>query len=293
MNPVSTRRPLGRAAGLGLFLLPIVYVGGILAVAVHEVFGHGLSAVLLGGEFSGFVLKWDAMGWAFSALPPTAPPWHHVLYLASGIVATTICGGVLLGLVFLFRKRTDIQLALLILSFCCLMDGIPYLLWNSYHPVRPGDIGRIILLSCGDSPPELSPVRCALLGLGALLFAATTFHFCAAAFTRMEELILDGDQFTGRSRLLALFLLLVLPGSAAWFTFDWNQLAPGVGLLPCVVGALSIAAAAAVLVWYRPKSTHEAPVPPITWRHIVLSWTCLIVTVMALGWWFQDGIMWG
>ena len=54
--------PVVRAVSLALFVLPIVYVAEILSVAVHEILGHGLSAVALGGSFSGFTLKWDAGG---------------------------------------------------------------------------------------------------------------------------------------------------------------------------------------------------------------------------------------
>ncbi|NQT14807.1 MAG: M50 family metallopeptidase [Planctomycetes bacterium] len=293
MNAILKRSLISRAVALALFLLPVGYVAGILGVAVHEILGHGWSATLLGGEFSGFVLKWDTMGRAFCVLPSTAPPSHHVFHLASGVIATTICGAILLGLAFLSRKRVDIQLALLVVSFTVLMDGIPYVLWNSYHPVPPGDFGRIISLSCGRQPPEESVIRWALLTLGVLLFAGTTFYFCTSMFMRIEELILNGGQLTGSSRLLALFLFLALPGSVGWFMFDWNQLAPGVGLLPCVVGALSVTAMAALLFWYRPKSEHGEPVHPVTWRHIVVSWSCLIVTVIALALWFEDGVRWG
>ena len=284
---------VGRTIVLALFVLPIGYVAEILSVAIHEILGHGLSAVLLGGSFSGFVLKWDAMGWAYSALPATAPLLHHVLYLASGVIATTVCGLTLFGLVFLFRKRLDIQLALLVVSFICLMDGIPYVLWNAYHPVPPGDIGWIIALSCGQRVPEASAIRWALLVVGTLLFAGTTFYFSALVFIRMEAMILGGGQFTGKSRVLALFFLLALPGSVGWFTFDWDQLAPGIGLLPDVVGALSVIVVAALLFWYRPKLKHENRIHLITWRHIVVSCTCLIATVIALTFWFKDGVKWG
>ena len=40
---------------------------------------------------------------------------------------------------------------LLLASFMCLMD-IPYMFWNAYHPVPPGDIGRILQL-LGPSAP--------------------------------------------------------------------------------------------------------------------------------------------
>jgi hypothetical protein len=113
MNIIRGNDTIARAVRLIFFILPIVYVSEILGTTIHEVLGHGLSAVLLGGQFSGFIVKWDTMGWAFADLPSGAPVTHHILNLASGIIVTTVCGAILWGLVFLFRRRPDIQLSYL------------------------------------------------------------------------------------------------------------------------------------------------------------------------------------
>jgi multisubunit Na+/H+ antiporter MnhB subunit len=109
---------------------------------------------------------------------------------------------------------------------------------------------------------------------------------------KIEELIFNGKQSIGRSRILALFFFLILPGSISWFKFDWAHLTPGIGLLPCVLGSLSIVAMAVLLFRYKPKSKHEGSVHPITWRHIIVSWTCLISLVIALLLWFKYGMRW-
>jgi hypothetical protein len=285
---ISRERPIRKAIFLMLFLLPIGYVAEIAAVAVHEIIGHGLSALIVGGKFSGFVLRWDGGGWAFTSVPPT----YHVLHLASGVIATMIFGTILLGLVFLFPKRTDIQLALLIFSFFFLMEGIPYILWNSYRPVPPGDIGRIILHSCGENAAEESLLRWFLLAMGSILFLGLSFLFYTWIFSGMEKLILNGKQFTGGSRIFALFFLVALPGIVGWCLFDWNQLAPGVGILPYVVEVLSVISIASILFWFRPQPSREHPPHPITWRCIAVSWTCLIVTVLAMALWFNQGVQW-
>jgi hypothetical protein len=284
--------PVGRGIGLVLFLLAIGYVAEILSVATHEIVGHGLSAVLLGGTFSGFVLRWDGMGWAFCDLPSSVTLVHHVLHLASGVVAEISCGLMFLVLTLLLRKRPDIQLVLLVISSICLVDGSSYVLWNAYHPVAPGDIGQIIWLSCGPQLPEVSVIRWTLLVIGAILFAGTTFCLYTAVFVRIEALIVRGGQLTGGPRLLVLFAFLVLPNSVGWFVFDWDQLAPGIGRLPGVVGALSVAAMAGLLFWYRPRFKVRDSDHPISWRHIAIAWTCLIVTVLAVALWFNNGVWW-
>ncbi len=284
--------PVGRGIGLVLFLLPIGYVAEILSVAIHELVGHGLSAVVLGGSFSGFILNWDGMGWAFCDLPSTAPVTHQILHLASGVSAEIAGGVALWGLISFFRTRPDVQVALLVASFVCLIDGISYILWSAYHPVPPGDIGQIIWLSSPTCPPETSVIRWMLLVLGASLFAGTTFYFCIAIFMRIESLVSRGGQLAGGPRLLALLVFLVLPGSAGWFVFDWNQVAPGIGRLPCAVGALSVIAMAGLLFRYRPRFQEGGSGHSVSWRHAVVSWTGLVVTALALALWFKDGVRW-
>ncbi len=53
------------------FALPIAYVGIILAVVIHEVVGHGVTAVVSGGVFEGFVVYPDGGGFA---APNATPP---------------------------------------------------------------------------------------------------------------------------------------------------------------------------------------------------------------------------
>jgi len=293
MKGVGGDSPVKRAVALALFALPLLYVATIFSTAVHEILGHGLSAVLLGGEFSGFALSWDAMGRAFSDLPADAPAAHQMVQLASGVIATSLCGVLLWGLTVFFRKRADIQLVLLIGASIFLVDGISYAFWNAYHPAAPGDIGRIIALCGGPQSPGGRIVRWALLLAGGPLLVGATFCLGTAAFVRMETLILEKGQFTGTSRLLAVFLLLALPGSAAWLIFDWNQVAPGIGLVPNVVGVLSVCAVAVVLFWYRPGWKCADPVPAIARRHVALSWICLLATTASSLLWFSDGVRWG
>jgi len=218
---------------------------------------------------------------------------HHILFLGSGIIATTVCGAILWGLVFLFRRRPDIQLALLIGAFIFLIEGLDYVVWNAYYPSpTTGDVGKIILFYQVMEFPGFTVIRWILLITSALLFAGTVFYFCTSIFIRTEALILSGGQFTGKSRLLALFLFLALPGAYEFLSFDWNQIDPSIGRLPNVAGALSIVTVAAVLFWYRPRLKNVNSVPLITWRHMAVSGTCLLITIMSLALWLNEGVKW-
>lgn len=61
----TTARPLVvSAVRPALLALPVIYMAGIFGSVVHEVLGHGIAALLLGGEFHGFKVQWDTMAWA-------------------------------------------------------------------------------------------------------------------------------------------------------------------------------------------------------------------------------------
>jgi hypothetical protein len=293
MKIIVGNKIIARTVRLAFFILPIVYVAEILGTTIHEVLGHGLSAVLLGGQFSGFAIKWDTMGWALADIPAGATVTYDILFSASGIIATTVCGMILWGLVFLFRRRPDIQLALLVGAFVLLIDGLDYVVWNAYYPSPPmGDVGKIILFYQVMEFPGFTVIRWVFLITGALLFACALFYFCTSIFVRVEALILNGGQYTGKSRILALLLFLALPGAYEYLSFDWNQIAPGIGRVPNVAGAMSIITVAAVLFWYRPRLKIGNSIPPITWHHMAVSGTCLLITIMSLAFWLNEGVGW-
>ena len=284
---------LWNAVLLALFLIPIVYMGEILAVAVHEIAGHGLAAVALGGTFDGFVLKWDGMGWSHSTLPADASAIHEILHLAAGVVASTATGTALLLVAYVVRRRVGARLCVLILSWACLMEGIEYTLWNSYHPVPPGDIGRIMIWWNAAEFPHATTIRISLLVASGIMFLTATFVLCALTFQGIEQALLAGDRLPPRARFWILLLFLAIPGGAIWFMFDWNQLAPGIGRLPCIAGAASMVISAAVL--YRISLTPNSELPGMipTWRDLLASWGSLCVIIALMFFWFQHGVYWG
>src|SRR5688572_22171752 len=71
---------------LVLYLAPVAYCGALLGIAVHEFIGHGVTAWALGGEFSGFALRANVMGWAWAYPARDAPGWHEVAILAGGVI---------------------------------------------------------------------------------------------------------------------------------------------------------------------------------------------------------------
>ena len=292
MNQQKKQTFLRNIIFLALFLVPIFYISQILATGIHEIIGHGLSAVALGGKFNGFTIRWDGMGWAFTRLPLDATKDHEIIRLAAGVISTTIMGVLFLILAYIVRTKLSIRLPLLLMSFSCLMEGIPYVFWNSYHPVPPGDIGKIITLWHIAELPGGAGIRNFLLVISGMTFFTVTFLMCALLFQGIEEAILAGKRFSSQERFWMLLLFLAAPGTIVWFTFDWNQLAPGIGFLPCFVGAASILISAIILYRFPLKPRSDIDVINISWFHLFVSFSSLIVIVTLILFWLQNGVIW-
>ena len=278
---------------LGLFLMPVAYIGLILATASHEILGHGFSAIALGGTFQGFVLKWDGMGWAFSSLPFNTPITSQIVHLAAGVTASTILGFVLLIVAHIFRSRLIIRLPLLILSFCCIMEGVPYVLWNSYYPLPPGDIGSIITLLRDANLAVSAEIRLMIMILSGIMFLVMTLFFCALLLQSLEEALFQENRPLPKQRIWLLIIFVIIPGFAAWFMFDWNQLAPGIGLLPSFAGAGCIFVSACIAYYFPLKPRCDIHETNITWFPLFISYGCLISVLLVIGFWSRTGVMWG
>ena len=279
---VASKPPLWlRTLRLMCFVLPLAYVALILGVVAHEVLGHGLAAVAVGGTFSGFVIRWDGMGWASAYAAEGAPPIHTVVILSAGIVVTTAIALGLLLIGRLYPKRVHLRLALLVFAYIFFMDGLPYLFWNAWRPTPPGDVGRILAI-LAMKWSGVAWLRLLILGIGGIALLAVTIHFCLRFLQSVEQIVNDGERLVGMRRAAVILLLFGL-SSSAWFMFDWNQLIHGIGQLPSIVGAGVMIATATVLYRYSLKPVPLRPNPTTTWRNIVTAWAAVAVT-MALIW---------
>ena len=214
-----------------LFVLPVGYGGVLLAVTVHEVLGHGLAAVLLGGSFDGFEIHWDAMGYAQTTLPPDVTTSGRVFHLAAGALVTTALGALLLWSTRLARRGGLIYLAPCLLSCIFVLDGSEYMFWSAYGMTGNGDFARIVRLTDSDA------WRWGFMVSGALL---TVFFLWwpMSLFTRGANLWLWGRQPAGGWRRLLIPLGVALGLVLGMASFDWEQLVPGIGSAPTVVAVI-------------------------------------------------------
>ncbi len=275
---VSRRRFTFGLVGWFAFLGPLGYVAYITAVVVHEVIGHGVTAWLLGGEFTGFAILPDGMGWAAA--------WcegHNNIVLAGGIVTGTVFGLVLMWIGSRTRHLLS-RAALLLFAECMLQDAAPYAFWNSLFVRPPGDFGRILLDL--DNPA----LRWALVVLFGAIYAVTTVLIAVMLYRCIESNL--GPFSRGRAMLLA-WVFFGLGGAASWFGFDWNQLIEGVGRLPQFAGAGLQLAVAPVLVAVTREEVAPVRISGRSWGvAISASVLACLTLVLALTLWLKDGAAW-
>ncbi len=263
-------------------LIPYGYLAILLPVAVHEVVGHGLVALAVGGRFLGFQIGFDGMGYAIVPTPGEAGGWRALVVLMGGVTATTTLGLAMLLLTWLARRRPGIALPLLILSFGLLAEGPAYMFWNAWQPVPPGDIGRVLLLTGSAS------LRVGLMVVGGIAMVGSVVTFTLLLFALLESWVTAGGRLAARTRALLLIPLGAIPG-AAWFVFDWDVLVPGVGVLPNVVGLLLHLASAALLLLLHPRVPRPVGRSGLV-AAAVIGWALAGASITAIALWLEKGV---
>jgi hypothetical protein len=279
VRPVlDTRAFAPRALLWLLFLCPLFYVAYITNVVVHEAVGHGVTALLCGGQFSRFDIHLDGMGYAYA--------WSHDypnLVSAAGVLAEIAVGLPLMALALLDRRSALRRAALAVFATLFLVSAGSYGFWNTYYPRPPGDWGRI--LDDLDSPT----LRLALVVGFGLLYAASSIAGSAILFRALEDHL--GPLY--RWRLVAVLAFFVTAGIALNFLLDWNQLIENVGRVPQYGGAyLQLAVSLVLPLWLRPD-LHPAPIPSRRWiLPIAASWAACGAIVLGILKWAARGISW-
>ncbi|GAH69649.1 unnamed protein product, partial [marine sediment metagenome] len=128
--------------------------------------------------------------------------------------------------------------------------------------------------------------RVLLIALGGVIMVMAVWVGTALMLWLFESWPMSGRQLVGRSRILALLVLGAVPG-ATWFIFDWDQLAPGLGVWPNVAGFALHVLAALSLYWigWSPRVLQPSARP----MHvaIVTGWAALAASVMVVALWLR------
>ena len=278
LEPPSLRDFYKRLGVLVLFGVPAIYLGNILNVFIHEVVGHGLTAVVLGGEFRGFVIHHDGMGWAL------AFSQHERLVWATGPLSGLILG--LLCMTVALRSGVSIHLRLLffIAGGIALVNECSYLFFNAVFPRPPGDIGRILLSF------DSASLRWALILVTGVGFVSCMIILNVLVLRFIEEVA--GPLSRIRALLVACVVLGVI-GAGVQFAFDWNQLIVDVGRLPQLVSAGMQVAVIPIALRFRRYTRRHGPEPLRDWLpSIRLVWIAAGLVALVTEFLLSKGIIW-
>jgi hypothetical protein len=263
-------------------LLICAYLGSIVAVAIHEFIGHGVTSVLLGGQFKGVALDFGGMGWA-DAYAASEGTTRQILVLIGGAISTIAAGLALAWLTWRTRLLPAIAGPLGVLAAGLLLEGGPYMLVNSIHPVPPGDFGRVIA-----SEPWL---RWPFIIAGALIAIPTIFA-TVSFFSWLLDCVVSGGRGVSPRARIGLGFLVALLACGLECAFDWNQLAPGVGIWPNVGFCAGwLASALITLRWALPPRPLNTSARSM-WISLATTTGALAAMSVAIGLWLRHGVQW-
>lgn len=269
-----------------LFFLPIVYLGSIAAVTIHEVVGHGVVAALLGGDFLGFGILIDAMGWARVDIADISL-FKQAIVLAGGTLLTNLCSIFFLVLGIRLKKSPLSSVALLTLAFTFLCDGLPYYFWDALFHGGIGDASGIL---------GLYPV----IWLRILMIVLSGVATVVTSLLLNHILLNSVYSFLGtkgkshRYEFIMLACTLFVIQTAAWLSFDWTQLipVPEIGLWPSVIPVVMTIVYIGVRIALFER--RKPPVPadrPVRFKAAILTaWALCLVTIVVILLFLQNGV---
>ena len=267
-----------RTVPLLAFAVPWAYAVYLGAVLVHEVLGHGMTAWIVGGRFTGMSIRLDGGGWARA----DGGDLQWVVTAAGSIV------GVATGTLFLWlsthlRARYLLRLALLLWGLMMVINDTSYPFWGSLFAGRPSDYGRLVYMA------DSGVVRYGLAAFWGAGFLAAMILGNRMLFRAIEDYLGPLD----RRHAAFVAVLFGALGGAAWFAFDWTPLVEGAGTIPNVVGALL---QAAVAVWLYRGRRLDVDAVEVSREHwiagIAVAWIVSGAWVASVAVWLRQGIYW-
>jgi hypothetical protein len=104
--------------------------------------------------------------------------------------------------------------------------------WNSLRAVRPGDIGKILVMYPG--------LRWPFFIIGGLIMLLGIIVLNILLFRVIENYLSQGKGLEIKKKVIVLSIIFLIQASA-WFIFDWNLLVPGINQIPNIIAAILIA----------------------------------------------------
>jgi len=259
--------------------IPIAYVGIILAVVIHEVVGHGLTAIVCGGEFQRFEIYPDGGGAAWTE---ETGRLGRAAVLAGGIASDVVFGALCLLAAGWKRFGPRARLVLLIFATTLFHDGLPYGFWGALLEGDHGDISNLLLYM---EPAQT--LRLTLIVLFGLLYPLSMFVTSRAIFRTLEDGM--GALGAGLASLIAGAMTVFI--GVGYATFEWDTLISGAGLYPTVSATLLQGGIGVWLVKNRRATVELVEPGRRSWAaSLLIAWALMGATLAITLTWLRHGV---
>jgi len=208
MNFLSNAAPLGSKEGqltLVALIMMLYVIAIFLAVAIHEVMGHGLATIFFGGEFYALYLS-PGSGYVSFYLPDSISTLEVALIYMAGIAVQIFIGLIVLFFVFPRIKNFLLGIFTLLFSVAMLVHPSLYLFLGYFY--QSGD--TLYAVSMLQIQPDIFVVA------GLIMTGFFTLLISTAALQFIGSFLDVGDEKV-RNKILLIFWLppLLLSGVSA------------------------------------------------------------------------------
>ena len=193
---------IARLLALLPFVFPTVFLAVVFQKALHEVAGHGLMTLAVGGKFSGFQICLTEASVSYRLPPAPCSPLQQALIGSSGIAVNVIFGLACLLSASWLRRESFLRFALMVLAGPSLLKGLSSTFWGSFPRWGFGELKELF---------EFNPAasfRWSLIAASAAGLVAATFIINLCIFQFLEAWF--GRQRNPRLLILALLGVLGL-----------------------------------------------------------------------------------
>lgn len=208
---------------LALYFVPygdrIAYPLLLISTLVHEL-GHGVAAMLVGGDFERFVMNWDGSGMAMWN-PAGVGRIGHAIVSAGGLVGPAVAAAVCFALA---RRPSRARICLGAFGFLLLVAEV-FVVRNGFGLVFVGIFAAVCLVIAFSASEQVAQISLVFLAvqLALSVYSRGDYLFMESAGVNSNGVVLNSDV---KQMELAL-------GLRYWF---WGALCAGFSALVLIVG---------------------------------------------------------
>lgn len=274
-----------------MLLIPTVYVGLALASFVHEVCGHVLMSVAIGGGVDRLQFLWLGGGRTNVRWPNPVSVASMTAVYGAGPVATTVAGAVLLWF-GLREKNGTTRWALLLMAMCAFLDGPSIVLWDGLGNGGEGDFSKAMSMLRHVPGIDADHWQVVILSIGTALLVATTAlvsSALAAGAVPLNTTNVSRSKRVHRTAWAGAFACVAAAYSLVFYGGHASSISLGIRIaMSAAIAAISTTICAVV-----PPFRAEPRSGAISGRGILTAWLSVVIVLAVCRFVFPDGVVIG